>query len=119
MEEFERGFPNQHTTHRDTRYICMQTFASAPRGPSERDREKERGWTRTDAGVRKGERKDGHTRDVGTRLSAITSARRRLFRTRDAYIHIYTRAMCKAHARAHLRDACARLVACMRACVSA
>lgn len=50
MEEFERGFPNQHTTHRDTRYICMQTFASA-RGPSERDREKERGWTQTDAGV--------------------------------------------------------------------
>lgn len=32
MEEFARGFPNQHTTHRDTRYICMQTFVSA-RGP--------------------------------------------------------------------------------------
>lgn len=46
MEEFARGFPNQHTTHRDTRYICMQTFVSA-RGP---DNEGERGWVSEDEG---------------------------------------------------------------------
>jgi len=91
MEEFARGFPNQHTTHRDTRYICMQTFVSA-RGPGN---EGGRG--------RIGEGKGGNDR-ARRRLSAITSVRRRLYAAAAAAcIHIYTRAECKARVHAHCK----------------
>lgn len=73
MEEFARGFPNQHTTHRDTRYICMQTFVSARMATGE-------GTYRGDDGARR-------------RLRAITSVG--VGCTRAACIHIYTRARCE------------------------
>lgn len=86
MEEFARGFPNQHTTHRDTRYICMQTFVSA-RGP---DNEGERGWVSEDEGGNDGARR---------RLSAITSVRRRLYAAAAAaHVYIFIRVRSVKHA---------------------
>lgn len=84
MEEFARsGFPNQHTTHRDTRYICMQTFVSA-RGPGdEGDGGNETGKTY----------RGGRAATPRSRASASV--------VRAACIHIYMRAECKARARAH------------------
>lgn len=106
MEEFERGFPNQHTTHRDTRYICMQTFASA-RGPSERDREKERGWTRTDAGVEgREERQAAHE---GRRNATLRDHERGVAcSVRETRIYIFIRVRCVKHTRVHIYETHAR-----------
>jgi len=76
MEEFARGFPNQHTTHRDTRYICMQTFVSA-RGSRQRGRRGETGGRQ--------EGRTGGTMERGD--SAITSVG--VGCTRGAYTYLY------------------------------
>lgn len=97
MEEFARGFPNQHTTHRDTRYICMQTFVSA-RGPT-------------------ATRATGKTCRGMARATSRSRASASVVRAQRVPIHIYTRVECKVHARVHIANACARggVDVCMRA----
>lgn len=104
MEEFARGFPNQHTTHRDTRYICMQTFVSA-RGPgNEGDGGNGRATGKTCGG------------DGGARR--LRDCHERRLYARRVYIFIRVRSV--KHARVHIANACAaRACASVNACASA
>lgn len=102
MEEFARGFPNQHTTHRDTRYICMQTFVSA-RGPGN-----EGGWAKARGTMERG----GDS--PRSRAFGVGCTRRRR-RQRQQHVYIFIRVRSVKHACVHITNACAAQCECMRA----
>lgn len=114
MEEFARGFPNQHTTHRDTPVYSYANVQGPARRVSRRAKQRDEGEMK-----KKGVRRERWCTAISrsresTSASYAAGDARGYFVCVYLYTYLYADgAVCKARARAHVR-ADGRTCACVR-----